>query len=47
MKANILAVANPEFLQLGATGIHAFGKPGHVLYDVKSLLKKAEADGRL
>ena len=45
--AIILAVAHPEFLQLGAAGIHAFGKPGHVLYDVKSLLKKAEADGRL
>jgi UDP-N-acetyl-D-galactosamine dehydrogenase len=45
--AIILAVAHPEFLQLGAAGIHAFGKPGHVLYDVKSLLSKAEADGRL
>lgn len=36
-----------EFLQLGAAGIHALGKPGHVLYDVKSMLNKAEADGRL
>ena len=45
--AIILAVAHPEFLQLGAAGIHAFGKAGHVLYDVKSLLAKAEADGRL
>ena len=45
--AIILAVAHPEFLQLGAAGIHAFGKIGHVLYDVKSLLGKAEADGRL
>ena len=45
--AIILAVAHPEFLHLGAAGIHAFGKAEHVLYDVKSLLGKAEADGRL
>ncbi len=45
--AIILAVAHPEFLQLGAAGIHAFGKVGHVLYDVKSLLPKNESDGRL
>ncbi|MFH1819669.1 MAG: nucleotide sugar dehydrogenase [Pseudomonadota bacterium] len=45
--AIILAVAHPEFLQIGAAGIHAFGKPGHVLYDVKSLLSKNDADGRL
>jgi hypothetical protein len=41
----------PEALPLhhhlpGAAGIHAFGKPGHVLSDVKSLLCKTEADGR-
>ncbi len=45
--AIILAVAHPEFLQLGAAGIHAFGKPGHVLYDVKSLLGRSASDGRL
>ena len=45
--AIILAVAHPEFLQLGAAGIHAFGKNEHVLYDVKSLLGKTDADGRL
>jgi UDP-N-acetyl-D-galactosamine dehydrogenase len=45
--AIILAVAHPEFLQLGAAGIHAFGKFGHVLYDVKSLLPKNELDCRL
>jgi len=43
----ILAVAHPEFLQWGAAGIHALGKSGHVLYDVKSLLPKGEADRRL
>ena len=45
--AIILAVAHPEFLQMGSAGIHAFGKAGHVLYDVKSMLGKAESDGRL
>jgi UDP-N-acetyl-D-galactosamine dehydrogenase len=45
--AIVLAVAHPEFLQWGAAGIHALGKPGHVLYDVKSLLPKGAADGRL
>jgi len=45
--AIVLAVAHPEFLQLGAAGIHAFGKPGHILYDVKSMLAKADVDGRL
>jgi UDP-N-acetyl-D-galactosamine dehydrogenase len=45
--AIVLAVAHPEFLQMGAAGIHALGKAEHVLYDVKSLLGKAESDGRL
>jgi len=45
--AIVLAVAHPEFLQWGTAGIHALGKPGHVLYDVKSLLPKGAADGRL
>ena len=45
--AIVLAVAHQQFLEAGAAGIHAFGKPEHVLYDVKSLLDKAESDGRL
>ena len=45
--AIVLAVAHPEFLRIGTAGIHALGKPQHVLYDVKSLLAKGEADGRL
>jgi UDP-N-acetyl-D-glucosamine/UDP-N-acetyl-D-galactosamine dehydrogenase len=45
--AIVLAVAHPEFLRIVATGIHALGKQSHVLYDVKSLLAKADADGRL
>lgn len=45
--AIVLAVAHAEFRELGADGIRAFGKPGHILYDVKSVLTKGEADGRL
>ena len=45
--AIVLAVAHPEFLEWGAAGIHALGKPAHVLYDVKSLLAKGASDGRL
>ncbi|MGE0873742.1 MAG: Vi polysaccharide biosynthesis UDP-N-acetylglucosamine C-6 dehydrogenase TviB [Burkholderiales bacterium] len=45
--AIVLAVAHPEFRQWGAAGIRALGKPGHVLYDVKSVLPRGDADGRL
>ena len=45
--AIVLAVAHPEFAEWGAARIHGLGKPGHVLYDVKSILPKGEADGRL
>jgi UDP-N-acetyl-D-galactosamine dehydrogenase len=45
--AVVLAVAHPQFKAWGAARIHAFGKPRHVLYDVKSLLGKNETDGRL
>ncbi len=42
-----LAVAHPEFAEWGAARIHGLGKPGHVPYDVKSMLPKGEVDGRL
>jgi len=45
--AIVLAVAHPEFQRLGAQGIHALGKPVHVLYDVKSLLPMSDSDSRL
>ena len=45
--AIVLAVAHPEFLQLGAQGIHGYGKTDHVLFDVKSLLPRGESDARL
>ncbi len=45
--AIVLAVAHPEFKDLGVSGIHALGRVNHVLYDVKALLRKEDTDGRL
>ena len=45
--AVILAVAHREFRELGSQGIRAWGKPEHVLYDLKYLLPKEQADLRL
>ena len=45
--AVVLAVAHGLFLDLGADGIRAFGRPGGVLYDVKSALPLEAVDGRL
>jgi UDP-N-acetyl-D-galactosamine dehydrogenase len=45
--AVVLAVAHKQFLDLGAEGVRAFGKPGAVLYDVKSALPRDKVDGRL
>ena len=45
--AIVLAVAHDQFVELGADRIHAFGKPGAVLFDVKSVLPKDAADLRL
>ncbi|MFB8828545.1 Vi polysaccharide biosynthesis UDP-N-acetylglucosamine C-6 dehydrogenase TviB [Azotobacter sp. CWF10] len=43
----ILAVAHHQFRSMGAPSIRRFGKPDHVLYDLKYLLKPDEADLRL
>lgn len=43
----ILAVAHHQFKELGAEKIRAFGKPQHVLYDLKYLLTAEESDLRL
>ncbi|MBZ0329207.1 Vi polysaccharide biosynthesis UDP-N-acetylglucosamine C-6 dehydrogenase TviB [Halomonas sp. ANAO-440] len=43
----ILAVAHREFRNLGSEGMRAWGKQEHVLYDLKYLLPKGEADLRL
>ena len=45
--AVLLAVAHRRFAELGADGIRAFGKPGHVLYDLKSVLPRDAVDARL
>jgi len=43
----IIAVAHEQFVKLGASGIRAFGKPEHVLYDLKYVLAADQADLRL
>jgi UDP-N-acetyl-D-galactosamine dehydrogenase len=45
--AMILAVAHCEFKALGAEGIRSWGKPEHVLYDLKYVLDKSQVDLRL
>ena len=45
--AIILAVGHQQFLDLGDQGIKAWGQPGAVVYDVKSILPIGAADGRL
>ena len=45
--AIIVAVGHHQFVELGAAGIRAFGKQGHVLYDVKHILPKDAVDARL
>lgn len=45
--AIILAVAHQQFRALGESGIRAFGKPTHVLYDLKYVLGKQQSDLRL
>jgi UDP-N-acetyl-D-galactosamine dehydrogenase len=43
----VLAVAHSRFLELGAAGVRGFGRPGAVVYDVKSALPRDGVDGRL
>jgi UDP-N-acetyl-D-galactosamine dehydrogenase len=45
--AIIVAVAHGQFRELGAAHIRALGKPGAVIYDVKSVLPQDTVDGRL
>lgn len=45
--AVIVAVAHNQFKELGVSGIRAFGKPNHVLYDLKYVLNADESDIRL
>ena len=45
--AVVLAVPHRKFRDIGPEGVRAFGKPGAVLFDVKSVLPAGAADGRL
>ncbi len=45
--AVVLAVGHRQFVELGEVGIKALGKPGAVLFDVKSILPLGTADLRL
>jgi UDP-N-acetyl-D-galactosamine dehydrogenase len=45
--AVVVAVGHREFVETGAAGVQALGKDGAVLYDVKGIFGKDEADGRL
>ncbi|MFC5433813.1 Vi polysaccharide biosynthesis UDP-N-acetylglucosamine C-6 dehydrogenase TviB [Microbacterium suwonense] len=45
--AIILAVAHREFIALGATKIHAYGREEHILYDLKYGLPVDDSDLRL
>ncbi|MFC4277071.1 Vi polysaccharide biosynthesis UDP-N-acetylglucosamine C-6 dehydrogenase TviB [Achromobacter aloeverae] len=43
----VLAVAHRQFMEMGSAEIRAFGKPEHVLYDLKYVLGPDESDLRL
>ena len=45
--AIVLAVGHHQFMAMGEEGLKAWGQPGAVLYDVKSILPLGAADGRL
>jgi len=45
--AIILCVGHRQFKEMGAERIRSFGRPNHVLFDVKYVLDKESVDGRL
>jgi UDP-N-acetyl-D-galactosamine dehydrogenase len=45
--AIVLAVAHSQFRDMGAAGMRVFGKEKHVLFDLKYVLPKGDADIRL
>jgi UDP-N-acetyl-D-galactosamine dehydrogenase len=45
--AVVVAVGHREFVEAGVAGVRVLGKDGAVLYDVKGIFGKDEADGRL
>ena len=45
--AIVACVAHRQFLELGIKAVRAWGKPLHVVYDVKGMFEKSAVDGRL
>ena len=45
--AVVIAVAHRQFREMGARGIRSLGKRRSVLFDIKYVLRKDQADGRL
>ena len=45
--AIVLAVAHDSFKKMGVKKIRGFGKPNHILYDLKYCFAASESDGRL
>lgn len=45
--AVVVAVAHRQFAEMGGAAMRKFGKPNHVLYDLKYLFNQQEADMRL
>ena len=45
--AIVVAVAHKEFVELGVSGIRAFGSPNTVIFDIKHVLPKDASNGRL
>ncbi len=45
--AIIMVVAHQQFIDMGAGAIRKFGKPDHVLFDVKYMFPAEQTDGRL
>jgi UDP-N-acetyl-D-galactosamine dehydrogenase len=43
----VVAVAHDQFREMAPADIHAWGRAGHVLYDIKSLLPADQVDARL
>jgi UDP-N-acetyl-D-galactosamine dehydrogenase len=43
----VVAVAHEQFRAMAPADIHAWGRTGHVLYDIKSLLPADQVDARL
>jgi UDP-N-acetyl-D-galactosamine dehydrogenase len=45
--ATIMAVAHDQFRKMGVRGVRKLLKPKSVIYDIKYVLKRGQADGRL